>query len=141
MKIHKLRIAFVQLETAIRLFLDDKNYVCAITLAGAAEEILGTYTKKLTNENAYSLLCNDLHKTFNGKFTKDEVGKKFINFSRNELKHFNIPEHEEVEIDLEFEAISFILRASYNITSHKFMTEGIKNFNKWVSENRPDLVN
>jgi hypothetical protein len=37
----KIDVAVDQLDWAIRLFLDHRAYVAAITLAGAAEEILG----------------------------------------------------------------------------------------------------
>jgi hypothetical protein len=37
----KIDVAVDQLDWAIRLFLDHRAYVPAITLAGAAEEILG----------------------------------------------------------------------------------------------------
>ena len=42
-----LEVAHRQIERAIVVFLDDKDYVSALTLAGAAEEILG---KLLNNE-------------------------------------------------------------------------------------------
>jgi len=140
MKIHKFIVAFVQLETAIRLFLDDKNYLCAITLAGAAEEIFGTYAKRLNEETAYNLLCDGLQKDIKHTFTKKEIGQKFINYHRNELKHFDEGQPEEFEIDPEFEAISLIIRASINMSSYKIMTENIKDFSKWIRENRPDLI-
>ncbi|MBI3043928.1 MAG: hypothetical protein HYY78_14005 [Betaproteobacteria bacterium] len=36
----KLQLAEIQLERALQLFLDEDDYVCAVTLAGAAEELL-----------------------------------------------------------------------------------------------------
>lgn len=41
-----LEIAHRQIERAIVLFLDDQDYVSALTLAGAAEEILGKLLNK-----------------------------------------------------------------------------------------------
>jgi len=139
-KIHKLIMAFILLDTAIQLFLRDKNYLSAITLAGAAEEILGVYAKNLNEETAYSILTTGLTDDFKGKFTKKEVGEKYINFHRNELKHFNFPEHEEIEIDPKFEAISMITRAAINLTSLKITTENIKEFNVWLQQNKPELL-
>ena len=46
-----LDIAERQLERAIVLFLDDKDYVSALTLAGAAEEILGKLLNKAGKEH------------------------------------------------------------------------------------------
>jgi len=45
----KIDAAVEQLDWAIRLFLDQKAYVPAITLAGAAEEILGKRPPRLTS--------------------------------------------------------------------------------------------
>lgn len=140
MKIHKLIIAFVQLETAIQLFLRDKNYLCAITLAGAAEEILGKYAETVGDETAYSILTTGLVQGFNGRFSKDEVGRKFINFHRNELKHFNCTEHEMIEINPQSEAIYMIIRATCNIASLGIISENIEEFDAWVNQNRPDLM-
>ena len=139
MKIHKLIIALIQLETAIKLFLSEQNYLCAITLAGAAEEIFGKYSKNLTNENIYGLLCKGMEKGLNYQFKKDEIGRKFLNFHRNELKHFDIPENEEIEIDLENEAIYLIFRAIHNMTSCKIITENAEDFMKWLNQNKPEL--
>ena len=41
-----LDVAERQLERAIALFLDEEDYVSALTLAGAAEEILGKLLNK-----------------------------------------------------------------------------------------------
>lgn len=140
MKIHKFVVAFIQLETAIRLFIDDKNYICAATLAGAAEEIFGNYAEKLTNETAYNLLRDGLYEDLKAHFTKHEVSNQFVNFHRNALKHHDKKQLDEFETDPEFEAIALILRAIYNMTTYKIMTENIKDFSKWVHENRPDLA-
>ena len=37
----RVELAKVQLNTALFLFLVKKDYVCALTLAGASEEVLG----------------------------------------------------------------------------------------------------
>ncbi len=42
----KLKLAKVQLEKAIELFLEESDYVCSITLAGASEEILGNLLER-----------------------------------------------------------------------------------------------
>lgn len=46
-----LEIAHRQIERAIVLFLDDRDYVSALTLAGAAEEILGKLLNKEGKEH------------------------------------------------------------------------------------------
>ena len=51
-----LKIAKEQLETALRLYFEQRDYYSAITLAGAAEEILG----KMLNHNGEENLLNSL---------------------------------------------------------------------------------
>ena len=48
----KQQVAEHQLERALRLFLDERDYVSAITLAGASEEILGRLLAKEGKEHA-----------------------------------------------------------------------------------------
>ena len=42
----QLDIAITQLNAAIRLFLDDKDYISSATLAGASEEIVGAMLRR-----------------------------------------------------------------------------------------------
>ncbi len=44
--VSKLDIATRQLKRALEFFLDDNDLICSITLAGAAEEILGKLLEK-----------------------------------------------------------------------------------------------
>lgn len=52
-QVGKIDAAADQLDWSIKLFLDHKAYVPAITLAGAAEEIIG---QTLGSEAAFSIL-------------------------------------------------------------------------------------
>jgi hypothetical protein len=54
----KLQLAEHQLERALKLFLEEKDYVCAITLAGVSEEILGKLLEKDGKEHALGALVN-----------------------------------------------------------------------------------
>lgn len=49
----KLAVATQQLDTALRLYFGGREYFSAITLAGAAEEILGVYLKLYKQPNAF----------------------------------------------------------------------------------------
>jgi NAD/NADP transhydrogenase beta subunit len=49
-------IALVHLETAIELFLNNQNFICASTLAGAAEDILGKIVCRSGKTNAFKEL-------------------------------------------------------------------------------------
>ena len=54
----KLEIATQQLDTALMLYFEDKNYFSVITLAGAAEEILAVYLKLHKQPNAFEKMLD-----------------------------------------------------------------------------------
>lgn len=87
-----LEIATCQLNTALALFLGEKDYISALTLAGAAEEILGHAVKSQGKSNA---LRNYLHAAqgVSEIFGDDPFNAKReireINFARNMAKHIN----------------------------------------------------
>lgn len=56
-KISKLNVAINQLQMAIDMFLENKDLFCVITLAGAAEEILGQYATRANEKTMLDLLC------------------------------------------------------------------------------------
>lgn len=103
----KLEVAEYQLERALRLFLDESDYVCAITLAGASEEILGKLLEKEGKEHALENIINSCMAA--GKAIYNEIWqpKKFAgmaNYFRNGLKHYTdgkpitIPREAAIEI-------------------------------------------
>lgn len=50
----KLDIATAQLDTAMGLYLEGRDLISAITLAGAAEEILGKLAEKAGTQSAFN---------------------------------------------------------------------------------------
>ena len=60
-KITKLNVAINQLQMAIDMFLENKDLFCIITLAGAAEEILGHYATRANEKTMMDLLCTSLN--------------------------------------------------------------------------------
>lgn len=110
-----LEIAERQLDRAISLFFDEEDCISALTLAGAAEEILG----KLLTANGNSH-CLDEIIDFSLKFqnidTGDQRARKEVsniaNFFRNRLKHFNA--QGEVTFSVDFYAAEVIERATTN---------------------------
>ena len=78
-----VEIARLQLQTAVELFLSETNYISAITLAGAAEEIFGKMTKPIGKKNALAQRM-ELAESLNEIFTefkplsKDDVIKGAI---------------------------------------------------------------
>jgi vacuolar-type H+-ATPase subunit F/Vma7 len=93
-----LEIAHRQIERAIVLFLDDRDYVSALTLAGAAEEILG---KLLNNEGKEHWLDSIAKAALRALgFRKKELKtpealktkKEIVNIAnqhKNTFKHYN----------------------------------------------------
>jgi hypothetical protein len=103
----KQQIAEHQLEQALILFLDHKDYVCAITLAGASEEILGKLVEKDGKDHALGAMLKGWVNI--GKEAYNEIwqNKEFFelaNYFRNGLKHYDdgepitIPREAAIEI-------------------------------------------
>lgn len=86
-------VALAQLQRAIALFFEE-DYICAITLAGAAEEILGKIARTVAGkndlDNTIEAIC-----AINPRRTADAgYRREYLNFEnriRNALKH----EHEK----------------------------------------------
>lgn len=112
MKLHKTEIAKRQIDTAIDLFLEGKDFVSALTLAGAGEEITG----KLLERNGVKNMLQKLHAWYKETTgTEIEFGEfaRKTNEARNTLKHANNPEEDEIEIQ-RWEAVQMIMRAMTN---------------------------
>jgi hypothetical protein len=88
----KLQVAERQLDRALQLFLDDSDYACAITLAGANEEILGKLLESAGEKHSLSELIDGCVKTGKVLFDEEWPAKHFAdmaNHFRNGLKHFS----------------------------------------------------
>ena len=111
MKLHKIEIARRQIEVAAELFFAEGDFLAVVTLAGAAEEILGNLIKR-AGESAMidRLVCLDKRLTGGRSFA---VVNKEVNGIRNALKHANDPAEDEIEVDAG-EAISMLSRAVAN---------------------------
>src|ERR1700746_2898670 len=136
-ELSKIDAAVDQLDWAIRLFLDHKAYVPAITLASAAEEILG---RAVENRAAFGIL----RKKFAADFGLEErvVSQDHLNKAKNWLKHWDrLRDDEKIRLELEEEALQYIVRALANLAAHDASqpSEGPR-FWAWMSENRADLL-
>ena len=74
----KIDAAIVQLDWAIKLFLDHKAYVPAITLAGAAEEVI---REPLADNSAFKKLQDKLAKEYGIK--ANIVSQAHLNKGKN----------------------------------------------------------
>lgn len=118
----KFEAAERQLIHAIELYLEGIHLISAITLAGAAEEILGELVKLSGKENALELKVKVLCGMYEHVFNEPAKPKSFFkirNKARNELKH--IMTGDSLNIDLEEEAAKLIDRA---ITNYKKLKSG-----------------
>ena len=90
-----LEVAEHQLKRALALFLDEKDYVCAITLAGASEEILGKLLEASGREHALGSFVKACVQTGKVVYNEKWSHKHFVNMAnsfRNALKHY-VTEH------------------------------------------------
>jgi hypothetical protein len=111
------QIALTQLERALDLYLSGSDLVSAITLAGAAEEILGKLVRRLDKTPSLELRAERKRRTFRALWPNrpDPGTKPFIklaNQSRNAMKHLITTE--PIEVDLNLEAGKLLARAVDN---------------------------
>lgn len=135
MKLHKIEIAKRQIDTAIDLFLDDKDFVSALALAGAGEEITGKLLERKGDKNMLQKLHSWYKETIGEQMEYGEFAKK-TNLARNTLKHANRPEEDEVEIQ-RWEVVQMIMRAMSN---YKILvgnpSEKMKLMANWIAQNK-----
>ncbi|MDD9180748.1 MULTISPECIES: hypothetical protein [Aliivibrio] len=114
---NKKSVALHQLDKAIKLYIDEQDFICAITLSGAAEEILGRLVVMDGNPNASEELVKRLHYLSNEQISEKIIRNEHTNFARNSMKHFNkISEFDfEVDFDPKPHATQLIARCCSNI--------------------------
>lgn len=114
--IEKKDIALKQLRRAIQLYREN-DYVCSVTLAGAAEEILGKITTK--REGYCSLDVHEKEIKEMAKFFMAPIPEKkkiyyLMNAVKNELKHNDSGDNVYLKADFESHAFELISRAIMN---------------------------
>jgi len=113
----KRRIALLQLERSIRLLEESNDPVCALTLAGAAEEILGQIATQKGRSTTVENWAEYLGSFYDWMGKPRPPRKKLIsvhNRVRNALKHNDAGKNTRVRADFRFEAEDMILRAVKN---------------------------
>lgn len=134
MIISKLDAAHIQLDAAIDHYFDD-DYVCSITLAGAAEDILAGLLQASGEQSPFEFLHEWYQKEYGVNHTKTKFSREVANLSRNWLKHAG----EDAETSLEVikqESILMLMRALP--CYHKLAgchTEKMENFYQYVKSN------
>jgi hypothetical protein len=111
-RINKMEKAIVQLDKAVELFLSKDDPILSITLAGAAEEVLGNMIerdgRKATHSQGKFNLSSDK------LISEKEINDKYTNKIKNWLKHAGDPIDDEIDADPELEAIQYIIRGISN---------------------------
>lgn len=95
----KIEVARIQIETAIDHLINDQNFACGITLAGAAEEMLGN----LLAAQGKNHILADLHPWYESTYQteiKFSDLAKGANFVRDELKHGHTNSDPDFEIEV-----------------------------------------
>jgi hypothetical protein len=109
-KLEYYQLAEIQVETAIDLF-NQGNFVCAITLAGAGEELLGKLLPSCA-ENAVNTLAKAVSSIAPEQSHK-QIIDSYLNIIRNGFKHLKEDICEQ-DIDIRLHAIQYIYRACTN---------------------------
>jgi hypothetical protein len=111
MLLSKSEIAKRQIGTACDLFLGGGDYLSVVTLAGAAEEILGSLLKRAGKKHMMDRLV-EVDQKLSGKRPFHDV-KSEVNWARDSLKHARSSAEDTVEI-LAGEADAMLSRAIAN---------------------------
>lgn len=131
----KVEAASHQLDWAIRLLLDHDAPVPAITLAGAAEEILG---RAVGDQSAHEIMVVSFMRSHG--IDRKVLSQRYLNKARNWLKHWAPNDELEYrEFDLLNEAVQGIARGVCNLASYNqtMPSEGPR-FLEWVkAQDRP----
>jgi hypothetical protein len=133
MLVTKSEIARRQLEVAAQLYSNNADYLAVITLAGAAEEILGALLRHSGRDAMIDCIIEmDTNLTGGRPF---KVVSDEVNRARNALKHFRISEENAVLIE-PGEATAMLARALFNYKrlSGQLTEPMLQAFKRLVSE-------
>lgn len=138
MIISKLDAARIQLDVAIDLFFEG-DHVCAVTLAGAAEDIFAGLLNAAGEQSPFDFLHNWYQNTYDEKVSKRKFSREMLNLGRNWLKHANEDTNTEFDI-AERDSIMILMRAIpcyFKLT--KSYTEKMVKFRKYFKDNTAEI--
>jgi hypothetical protein len=110
-------MALNQLETALYLYFERRDYYSAITLSGAADEIFGQLLKSQGQEPRLESIKRSVSAIFQrlrGRPLDPARVAERANFARNALKHWNEGQPLQVDFDAVEEAKDMLERAISN---------------------------
>jgi len=114
--LEKRDIAIQQLEDAVVLY-EKGHFISALTLSGAAEEILGKIAQKRNGSNELNReveYLKSVYRFFNGSEPSNRELIKRINNAKNETKHNDSGENLWVDSDFENECVLLFVKAVKN---------------------------
>ena len=114
---YRTDLALSQLETALTLFFEGRDYASVITLAGAADEIFGQLLTAGGRENSLESTKKavaTIHVHLYGEALAPSIVVERANRARNCLKHWNVGDPHIVKLDLPVEAQDMLNRAIDN---------------------------
>jgi hypothetical protein len=140
MKLSKSELARIEIEKAIDLFILEKDYVCSLTLAGAAEEMLGNILNKNGNENILAELLPWFKEKHDPNITYRKLAKG-ANETRDELKHGHENPDPAYEVEVsEPLAAQMLMRALVNYKNMEIKpTQKMNEFYGWVKEREDEI--
>ena len=135
----RIDLACEQLDCALELFLSQRSYVSALTLAGASEEILGKALCQIgsaTTLVATFRLVEPTQTLISGRSYTSKEFQNEKNRVRNAVKHMRDSSELTIVADLEAEALWMIVRACDNYQRLDFPeTERMAEFEEWFYKN------
>ena len=133
MRISKVDAAIIQLHRAITLFRDEGDIVCSITLAGAAEEILGLLLRRKKSYPSATDQLRAMLKQWNPTLSNRTIDEE-IHGVRNALKHARHAQETHVSTD-QYDAAEIIMRACLNyLALERRYTPEMADFSVWFGK-------
>ncbi len=140
----KMLVAAELLERGLQAYFD-QAYFAAIHLAGAAEEILGTYVTRITGtENAFKSLQNaavSLSRLLNKDYeaSTPKAIRELMTYARNRTKHIDLAGDDDIHFDPKMQAKDLLDRAVtdyYHLMNYLPLpeTETLRRFNELRGE-------
>lgn len=108
----KFEVAERQLVVAARLYIEDDDYLAILTLAGAAEDILGPLARRAGKKAMMDDIL-ELDRKLTGGRPFEEVREE-VNGARNSIKHAREPKEDYAVFVERGETTAMLLRAFVN---------------------------
>ncbi len=110
-------LALSQLETALSLFFEGKDFASVVTLAGAADEVFGKFLSAEGKESSLETLKiagAKIHEWLYGEPGNPQQIANRANLAKNSIKHWDIEQPVIIKLDLKQEAKDMLSRAIDN---------------------------